>query len=59
MYHIPPEKTTLSLNYAIDVVVIKKNELEMAKAEVTKCGHNKTLIEEQIKCEKKFIDAGK
>lgn len=53
------KKIVINLNTSIDVATQKNNELAIAKAEVAKNKHLKELIEEQIKCEKKIIDAGR
>lgn len=52
-------KVTKELNTAIDQATVLNNQLATAKAEVTKNKHKKELIEQQIMCEKKFIDAAR
>ena len=47
------------LNNAIDQRTKASNEVEIAKAEVSKNTHKMKLIQEQIMCEKKLIDASR
>jgi len=51
------EKIVDALNKSIDECTRANNLLAIAKAEVIKNRHCKELVQEQIMCEKKLIDA--
>ena len=53
------DKATTELNTAIDEEVRLNNELALAKGEIRKKENCKKLIEQQIQCEKKLIDASR
>lgn len=51
------EQVTEDLNSSIDKATNANNLLVVAKSEVSKNRHKRELIQEQIMCEKKLIDA--
>lgn len=53
------DAATNELNKAIDEEVRLNNELSLAKGEIRKKENSKKLIEQQIQCEKKLIDAAR